>query len=479
MTYKHGAYASLVPSTEQILSYGKGTIPVYIGTAPVHRLKDYKDFINKPVLIRNLEEAKAKLGYSAADDFDNYSLSACIFGHLQNRIKPIAPIVVINVLDPSKHKKSGNKEFSIINDKILLDEDIILNSINISDKENGKDYKTEYTTDGKILITILNKSIQSSVTINFESIDLTNVNEETIVGGYEPNTDTRTGIACVQNIFEELNIIPSVLSAPGWNHIPTVEKELISTCNKIDGHWEAISVTDLDPNAKSLDEARKWKIEKGYNSNREKTCWPKVKVGDKTLWMSIVTIVRMQQTDTNNNNVPYETPSNKQIDITGLVLGDGTRYVLNSFGANKLNEKGITTSLYFGGKWVLWGPHMANFEYGVTNKPEDIFDVNIRTNIYLNNDFQIRNADQVDKPMSRNDVDALLNNEQFKVNSLVSEGKLLYGTVEFRTSENPKNDLINGDFVFNTMVTNTPPGKSLSTKIQYTSEGINTFIGGE
>ena len=147
--------------------------------------------------------------------------------------------------------------------------------------------------------------------------------------------------------------------------------------------------------------------------------------------------------------------------------------------ANKLNSKGITSALFYGGKWVLWGPHMSNFEHGETNKPEEMFDVNRRMDIYLNNDFKKRNADKIDSPMTRNDIDALINTEQIRLNSLVSEGKLLFGSISFRSSNNTVSDLMQGNFVFDTVTTATIPAKSLTQKIQYSSQGIKDMMGGE
>ena len=155
------------------------------------------------------------------------------------------------------------------------------------------------------------------------------------------------------------------------------------------------------------------------------------KMQGKNVFMSILAIVRTQQTDVKNGGVPCETPSNKAIDITGLVTDSGEPVKLTIEIANKLNSKGITTALFYGGKWVLWGPHMSNFEHGETNKPEEIFDVNRRMDIYLNNDFKKRNADKIDSPMPRNDIDALINTEQIRLNALVSEGKLLFGSISF------------------------------------------------
>ena len=108
-----------------------------------------------------------------------------------------------------------------------------------------------------------------------------------------------------------------------------------------------------------------------------------------------------------------------------------------------------------------------------------MFDVNRRMDIYLNNDFKKRNADKIDSPMTRNDIDALINTEQIRLNALVSEGKLLFGSISFRSSNNTVSDLMQGNFVFDTLTTATIPAKSLTQRVQYTSQGIQDMIGGE
>ncbi|MBV4427181.1 hypothetical protein [Clostridium tyrobutyricum] len=483
MPYKHGAYGELIESTQQISTLSQGTIPVYVGTAPVHRLLDYKKSINTPLLINNLDEAKTKLGYSDNDKFEDFTLSAAVYAHFKNKIQPIGPIVLINVLNPLEHFKDvENDSVILVNNVGYVDNYVVLGSVKIGEFVSGIDYKDEYTTDGKLKLTIINPEISSPVSISYKKVDISLVENSHIVGNYDPATDKRTGLSCINTVYEDLNVVPSVISAPGWNHIPEIESEIIALCSEIGGHWKATCVTDIDPVVKTIDEAKNWKVSHNYINKIEKVCWPKVELNGQSIWMSILTIVRMQQTDFSNSGVPYESCSNKQIDITGILFGDGTRTRFNQEQGNKLNEKGITTVIFYGGKWVVWGPHMANYEYGITEAESsnygNIFDSNIRTNIYLSNDFQLRNAAIIDSPIVRNDLDGILNTEQMRLNSLIADGKLLYGKIEFIVGENQDSDVVQGNFTFSTAVTNTPPAKSLTNKIQYTSQGMSKLTDG-
>lgn len=362
---------------------------------------------------------------------------------------------------------------------------------NLSDAVNKLGYSNtddfnSYTLSGVVYAHFENSimPIGPIVVINVYDPDThTNVGAVTkteIIGTHDASTNERTGLKCLDIVYEELGIVPNIISAPGFNHIPDVEKALVTACKNIGGRWDTICVTDIDPTAAdNISEAIAWKTTNEYNSKLNKTCWPKGKMNEKAIWMSILTIVRMMQTDYANDGIPYETPSNKQIDISAVVTGAGSTLKLTIVQGNELNENGVTTAIYNGGKWVLWGPHMANYKYGEDIKAEDIFDVNIRMNLYLLNDFKLRNAELVDKPLDRNDVDAVMNSEQLRLNSLIADGKLLYGNIEFRAASNPTSDIIQGDFTFDTAVTNTPPAKSITNRIQYTSKGISTLTGGD
>lgn len=476
MDYKHGLYGEIIASNESIVT--SKNIPVYVGIAPMHRLNDRA--INKPILIRNLQEAIRKTGYSSGDSFDEFTLSAAIYAHFQNSIQAIGPIVIINVFDPSKGTPK-TEETSFINGVAIIEDHVVIDSISISDKEVGKDYEVEYTDTGNFKITLKGEDAGETkeISISFKTVDPSSITENDIIGTYNKDEEKNTGILAIEDVYEELNAIPTIITAPGFNHKPKVRQALIASTKKITDKWEAISFVDIDSNeADTLEKAIKWKKENGYTSNEEKVFWPKAIMAGKEIWLSIHGIVAKMQTDVKNNNVPFETPSNKEIDISGLIA-KGKKIKFSQNRANELNAEGITTSIYNGGKRVLWGPHMANFEYGVTSKPEEIFDVNIMMHKYLLNDFILRNTEIIDTNMNRHDVDALINSEQMILNSHVSAGHLLYGEVKFISENNPIADIVNGDFTINTLVTDTPIAKSITQNVQYTSKGIELEYGDE
>ena len=272
MGYKHGIYGELVPSSESITT--TKTVAVYVGTAPIHRVKKENRVINKPLLIRNLEQAQTKLGYRESDDFDKFTLSGAVFAHFANKIEAIGPIVVI-VVDTLKGAESVTKDLDIINGIGTIADNAIIDSLTISDKVLDTDYKVKYDASGNL--TIIGDDLEESVSVTYKRVDLTLIKTADIIGIYDEDEETRTGIQAISDVYEDLNLVPAIVAAPGYSQIKEVEQALVKITSKITDRWEAICYTDLDSSvAMTREMAIEWKNENKYNSNCEKTCWPKV-----------------------------------------------------------------------------------------------------------------------------------------------------------------------------------------------------------
>lgn len=97
--YKHGAY-SVIDVESNKLAASAGAAYVYVGTAPVGHVSGGTTRVNTPILVHNIAEAKALFGYS--DDWASYTLCEPMHAHLE--LNGVGPLVLINVLDPAKHK---------------------------------------------------------------------------------------------------------------------------------------------------------------------------------------------------------------------------------------------------------------------------------------------------------------------------------------------------------------------------------------
>ncbi|MFO7153940.1 MAG: phage tail sheath protein [Caldicoprobacter oshimai] len=480
--YKHGSFAELQATQDFIPLQGVATLPVYVGTAPVHQLGDFAGKVNQPILVQSFADAQQKIGYS--DDWKCFTLCEAVYAHFKNNIQPVGPIILINVLDPDTAKTQGKSvDITLVNGQGYINNGkVILKTCAIEGKVLGEDFSVEYTPDGaRVLIKDLKGTLPATVTVTFDEVDPGAVTTADIIGGTSPSTGAKSGISVVDLVYSKYNMIPTILAAPGWSHIPEVDAALKAAAQKINGHWYAWVNSDLaaDANANNIEKAKAWKGANGYTGAGEAPCWPRARKGDKVFHLSTLATVTMQWVDYNNDNIPFETPSNKPIDITGLCLEDGAEIIFDQVQANDLNSKGIRTAIYWGGRWVLWGPHTGEYEYGKDMDPRNKFDSSVRMLYYLVNDFQRRYGPEVDKPMDRAKVDTILNDYQEFLDSLIARGALLYGQIYFNETSNPTSDIVEGDFVFDIATTTTPPGKSLTAKIQYTTQGLEALFGGE
>lgn len=475
MAYKHGVYGVQAPTTDALPPAGVGTLPVYIGTAPVQQTTF--PAVNVPLILNTYEEAVAKIGYS--DNWAAFTLCEAVYAHFRNAIQPIGPIIVINVLDPSTHTKAGSQTIDITNGVGYVTSPAVLSTVSISGKTLGTDYTAAYTDDGRIKIAAQpGKTLAASVTVEYTEMDASKVLPADIIGGMTGGT--RKGLATVDLVYQTLNVVPTILAAPGWSSQKAIKEALVAKANQINGHWDMIVVADLDVGSSSdtIDKAIAWKAANGYTDIPLKVVWPKVSKAGRTFWGSTLAVVRMQQTDFDNDSVPFESPSNKQVDVSGTVVASGA-IAFDEVQANQLNAKGITTFIFKGGVWVLWGPHNANFEDGATIDPKNIFDAGIRMQRYLTNTFQVRYASYLDGPLTRSIVDTILNDAGVWLSSLVADGKLLSGSIVFTETSNPTSSMVTGDFLFDVLNTTTPVAKSLTFRVRYTTAGLATLFGGE
>ena len=492
MAYKHGTYGELTASKVKG-SASTDTVVVYVGTAPINLIRGYEtaDLVNRPIKIANMVDAQGKVGYS--DDWGSFTLCEAFAEHYDNTVENVGPIYIINTLDPTAHRKAeettlsvafsaGRGEFS--SDKIILD------TIAIADKVEGVDFEVSYNyNSGKVVITSLNDGdrLDGDLTVTYYEVDTTKVTKDAIIG-QAGKDGSYSGLAAISLLYQTENVVANIVAAPGWSDIPEVYTAMISAASKINGHWDAIVVADIpltdteDGTVDTIEKALDWKAKNGYTSEFSKVCWPMVTDGTgRKFHLSTVTAATMQRVDADHGGVPFESPSNKAIMATGQYFGDSSNnkgYDQNT--ANDLNEKGVTTAVYWGGQWVLWGPHTAAYTYGGSMDTRSVFDVSIRMLLHITNGFQLRNGVRIDTPMSINERDAIVNSEQEILDSYAGMGALIgQPTVMFVESENPTSNLINGDFVWNISATPTAPFKSGTARVTYTDDGFEAYFGGE
>ena len=482
MAYLHGTYGQFDKSLG-LVPVATDTIPVYVGVAPVNLTRGYKDLgvVNAPVRLLNMGAVQTNFGYS--DDWKKFSLCEAFKIHFNNSIQNVGPIVAIKVLDPDIHKKEEQttKQLSFSNGRATFESDtIILDTFVLASKVEGKDFSVDYDfTKGQVIVdSIGEEDITGEIQATFSEVDTTKIKKEDIIGGVTAS-GVYTGLGCVGLVYPELGLIPNIICCPSYSHNPDVYKAMLQAGTKINGHWDAVINVDLAIDGiDTIEKAIQSKKDSDYSSERAKVYYPQWQTKDGTVYhLSSIATWLMCAVDGTHKGVPMESPSNKEIPAGRQYFGENSANKgYDQQTSNQLNEAGITTAIYWAGKNVLWGPHTAAYQYGLVDDGRTIFDVSIRMMMHITNDFQREHADKIDSPMTKALADSIRIREQEKLDAYVAQGALIgEPIVEFKESENPSTQLMEGDFVWNIQQTPTPPFKSGTVKVAYTDAGFSVY----
>ena len=378
------------------------------------------------------------------------------------------------------------KSLSFVNGRATFQSDtIILDTLVLADKVEGTDFSIDYDyAKGMVIINSIGAHITGSVDASYSEVDTSKITKADIIGGVTASGEY-SGLGCIGLVYPELNIIPNIICCPGWSHDPEVYAAMLTASTKINGHWNAMVCADipvLDGATKidTIEAAKAWKAEKAHTSERSKLFWPMAKDNAGNIYHgSTLGAWLMQTVDAQNNGIPMESPSNKAVPVVKQYFGEGsTNRGFDQQRANELNAEGITTVVFWGGLWVLWGPHTAAYKHGAITDNRVVFDNSIRMMMYVLNSFQQDWALTIDQPMTKALADTIKNREQEKLDALAAIGAFI-GTpvVEFRASENSTADMVEGNFTFGSKGTPTPPFKSGTMGVAYTTEGFDSYFG--
>lgn len=485
-TYLHGSFANLGDSvTKSALQ--SGTVAVYVGVAPVNLVPDYAeaDCVNLPVKVSNFTDAQKKFGYS--ENWEDFTLCEAFAAHFDNGLENIGPIYCINVLDPDKHKKTAATNIKAAFDNKVIEiksDTVILDTVSIAEKVKGVDFSVDYNfTKGCVVITALKDDLASAeeVTVAYYEVDLSKISATDIIGGATAE-GVCSGLGSLQLLYPRENQVADLLACPGYSENKLVYAAMVNAASKINGHWEAFCFADIPiANNDTLVKARNWRKENGYNSERTEIGYPLFKDDrtDRIYHWSTLNVVAAMLTDYDNDGIPFESPSNKETFITRQYFGaDSKNKGFDQITAsNDLNAYGISTSVFWGGKWVTWGGHTAKYEFGKDIDARAIDTQYVRMLFRLMNGFQQRHASQIDKTFNRMLRDSILNEEQDLIDTYINRGALLPGSrIEFVADDNSTTDMMNGDWFFRLPVTVTPRAKSITGKVYYTDEGLASLV---
>ena len=146
MPYNHGVSVTERATSLTTPVESSAALQVIFGTAPIHLLDDPAAAVNKPILCYSFAECQNNFGYS--DDFENFTL--CQSMDYCFRVFNVAPIILVNVLDPNKsaHTTANAEEEVTVQADGTLRYDkpyVLLNTLRSEERRVGKECRSRWS----------------------------------------------------------------------------------------------------------------------------------------------------------------------------------------------------------------------------------------------------------------------------------------------------------------------------------------------
>lgn len=476
MAFFHGVRVKEVPTAIIPPVSTTAGLPVVFGTAPVHLTDDPTKYVNKPVICYSWDEAVKALGYSA--DWGNYTLCEAMYSEF--KLYAVAPVIFVNVLDPTKHKKSETKKtVPLVGGRVELSDAVLLNTLKVRSTEaaqpakEGIDYTAAWDDDGRLIVSVVPSgalTAAESVVLDYDAIDPTAVDADDIIGGASAKGEAK-GLELIDMIYTKFSLVPGVIAAPGWTENPSVASVMKAKALNIAGLFRCIVLTDVDTGeVKAYSDVNAWKNKNNYTGTNQVVCWPCVRNGEAIYHMSTHIMGIIGVVDAANSDVPHQSPSNQSMQVTGLCLKDGAEISLSLPQANLLNSQGVVTGLNFNGGWKSWGNYTG--AYPSITDVKDTFICVRRMFDWQYQTFILTYWQKVDASLTPRLLRTIVDSETIRLNGLVSRGYLLGASVKFLESENPKTDLLQGIFRIHSYITPSVPAQEISNILEY---DVNNF----
>jgi phage tail sheath protein FI len=473
MSYKHGVYASELPTSVLPPRRIGAALPVVVGTAPVHLAEDGNGPVDEPILVYTYDEAVKALGYST--DWAAYTLCEfikCMFG-----LYGAGPMVLINVFDPATHYESltGESYEFDINDEITLDAaDLVADPVVTNDDGTttyvlGTDYTVDWATGVITRLDTGSIASREEVLVNYDVADPGLVAAADIIGG--PNQ----GLQLVEQVFPRFRMVPGQIVAPAWSTDTSVAAEMLARAQNINGLFKAHAIVDINSNTVTdYTNVAATKNSNNLTDEQHFVCWPKVSLGGVEYWMSSHLAGLIAQVDADNDDIPYKSPSNKRFQIDS-VLANGSEVFLTLEQANLLNSNGVVTALNWIGGWKCWGNRTGAYP-AVTDVKDSFIPIRRMFN-WIANTVVTTYWQKVDFPLNRRLVDTVVDSTNIWLNGLAARGAILAGRLEFNADENPSTDLMDGIIRLHLYVTPPSPAREIDFILEYDPDALETLFG--
>ena len=419
MAYQHGVYikeqaTSLVTPVEV-----NSALPVIVGAAPVHNLGvGVTRQVNVPKLIYSMSDFVTAFGAPAdgesAADYPLYEAANLYLARYK-----VAPIVAINVFDPVVHVA-------------------------------GPDAAVPGAPD------------------------VSKVAAADIIGGIDPVTKARKGLALVEEVYPRFRLTPGQILAPGFSGTPSVALAIGAASSNICGHFRATGIIDVPAEVKLYTEVPAWLNDNNLTDINLLCMFGSPVYGGVAERGSSHLAGVIGQRDAENEGIPFWSPSNKRLLCEGMVHA-GRELHLTAPEAAYLNGNGIVTGLNMVGGLVAWGDQTAGYP-GITDVKDTSIPIRRMFN-WVGNTLVLTCWQYVSNPLRRRMIETVQDTFNVWLNGLVGREYLLGARVTFETVDNPTTDLMGGKVRWHVYLTPPQAARELTFILEYDPKYLETLYG--
>lgn len=470
----HGISVSEQATSVKSMVAGDSALPLIFGTAPVNMLEN--PTLNEPVLCLSYSEAVKAFG--SVKDNNDYTLLQAI--EILYSLYGISKAVFVNVLDKEKHKKTQSEAvYSFVKDKVELPHIGILKETVVvkADAEPATidvDYTLAFDDYGKLIISRIPEGSlleEDELTIQYDYIDTSMVTADDIIGGIDAETGKKKGLEVIADVFPAYAVIPTLILAPGFSHLPGVAQVMATKTKNINGVFNVVAIADIqDETLKVYNKVPEYKNNNSIIDANLIVCFPKVTNAGSEQWLSTHLAGVIATTDSDNGGAPHISPSNQSAKIDGLI-NNGEIIKLGLDEANYLNENGIVTALNFIGGFKIWGNRTS--AYPSNTDVKDMFIPVRRVFSWIGNTLITNFWQNVDMPINKRNIENVVNNVQFWLDSLQAEEVLNGGNITFPDELNPSSELLNGKVIFKVHIAGPTPAEDFNFILLYDVSLLN------
>jgi phage tail sheath protein FI len=492
MAYNHGVKVSEVPTSIQPPVEVSAGIPFIVGTAPINMADPAN--VNKPVLCYSYDEAVAAFGYVPPKDdsvsgLKKFEYTISEFIQSQFALFGVSPVIIVNVLDPATHKSTATTTTVTLDARTgsatIAETGILPSSVTLTGTGSayvkGTDYITSFDDDGALVITSLKDddgvfkcTTGSALTFAADKIDPSKVDADDVVGGVDVS-GKKSGFELVNECFPRFRLVPGVLLAPGFSENATVAAVMAAKAVNINEHFTAMALIDVPTSTvKIYTDVAAWKNNNNITDKTQIACWPLASFDGVVYHISTQLAGLIGQVDGDNDDVPYVSPSNKNLQMTSSVLADGSEVWLDPSNSAYLNSQGVVTALNFIGGWKCWGNRTACYP-AVTDVKDSFIPVR-RMFSWVGNTLIQSFWQNVDAPLNRRQIDTIIDSANIWLNGLTARQYILGGYVEFLDTENPTTDLMDGIARFHVHITPPSPNREIDFILEYNPEYLQNLF---